>query len=255
MWRGLRIAALLAALVFVAAGAWVERHRTASWDGTLWIGIFPVAGDSSAATTDYLDGLSSERFASIERFFEREARRHDLPLARPVKVVLQPRVAEPPPRLAADAGMLGSIAWSLRTRWYARGQAAGSLADIRVFVVYHDPERMPAVPHSLGLQKGLVGVVHAFAEPDMDGENAIVIAHEVMHALGASDKYEPASGQPRFPEGYAVPQAEPRHPQPAAEIMAGRTALSPTEAEMPESLDEVVVGAATAVEIHWLAAP
>ena len=75
MWRGLRIAALLAVLVFVAAGAWVERHRTASWDGTLWIGIFPVAGDSSAATTDYLDGLSSERFASIERFFEREARR------------------------------------------------------------------------------------------------------------------------------------------------------------------------------------
>lgn len=252
MWRAVRIAVLAAVLVFVAAGAWVERHRTASWQGTLWIGIFPIAGDASDTTANYIDSLTDDEFASIERFFQREARRHGLPLERPVKVVLQPRVAAPPPRLAPDAGVAQRIAWSLRMRWYARGQAADSLADIRVFVVYHDPERMPAVPHSLGLQKGLIGVVHAFAEPDMDGENAIVIAHEVMHALGATDKYEAGSGQPRFPDGYAVPQAEPRHPQPAAEIMAGRTALSPTESEMPESLADVVVGATTAGEINWL---
>lgn len=255
MWRVLRIAALLAVLVFVAAGAWVERHRTASWDGTLWIGIFPVAGDDSAVTRDYVDELDAAQFTAIEGFFEREARRHGLPLERPVKVVLQPTVSELPPRLDPGAGVLGRIAWSLRTRWYARGQAAGSLADIRVFVVFHDPERMPEVPHSLGLQKGLIGVVHGFAEPDMDGENAIVIAHEVMHALGATDKYDLANGRPRFPDGYAAPQADPRYPQPAAEIMAGRTALSATEAEMPETLDDVVVGDATAREIHWAGTP
>ena len=46
-----------------------------------------------------------------------------------------------------------------------------------MFVLYHDPALTPQVPHSLGLTKGLIGVVYAFATPDMDGENAVVIAH------------------------------------------------------------------------------
>jgi hypothetical protein len=85
----------------------------------------------------------------------------------------------------------------------------------------------------------------------MDGQNAIVIAHEVMHTLGATDKYEPRSGLPVFPQGYARPDAEPRYPQPAAEIMAGRRPLSPGSAEMPAGLSAVEVGATTAREIRW----
>jgi hypothetical protein len=49
--------------------------------------------------------------------------------------------------------------------------------------------------------------------------------------------------------------AQPRHPQAAAEIMAGRVALASDEAEMPDSLADVVVGAATAREIRWRDAP
>jgi len=49
--------------------------------------------------------------------------------------------------------------------------------DIRIFVLYHDPALTPVVPHSLGLAKGLIGVVYAFAAPEMTGENAVVIAH------------------------------------------------------------------------------
>ncbi len=251
MWKALRIAALLTLLFAVATATWVDRERTTDWDSTLWIGVFPVAGDSSAVTRRYLSRLDASRLASIEAFFSREAKRHGVPLARPVRIDLHPEVHEPPPALPAGAGPLRSAAWSLATRAYAWRHARGTLSDIRVFVVYHDPALRPTVPHSLGLQKGLIGVVHAFADHPMDGQNAIVIAHEVMHTLGATDKYEPRSGLPVFPQGYARPDAEPRYPQPAAEIMAGRRPLSSGSAEMPAGLSAVEVGATTAREIRW----
>ena len=91
-----------------------------------------------------------------------------------------------------------------------------------MFVLYHDPERSPAVPHSLGLQKGLLGVVYAFADESMDGENAIVIAHGPCTPSARPTRYDPASGQPRLPGGYTrnLPRGR-RLPQRAAEIMAG----------------------------------
>ena len=255
MWRALRIAVLSTVLVVVAAGAWVDRRRTTDWDSTLWIGIFPLAADTSPVTRRYVDELRDEQFASIAAFFEREARQHGITLARPVRVQRYPAVRELPPRLERDAGVFGSMAWSLRMRAYAWQHAGESLADIRVFVLYHDPESTTAVPHSLGLQKGLLGVVYAYADPDMDGQNAIVVAHEVMHTLGATDKYDPVSGLPRYPDGYAEPAAQPRFPQAAAEIMAGRIAVAADAAGMPDSLEDVVVGATTAAEIRWRNAP
>jgi hypothetical protein len=101
------------------------------------------------------------------------------------------------------------------------------------------------------MQKGLVGVVHAFAAADMTRTNNVVIAHEILHTLGATDKYDLATGAPRFPDGYAEPERTPLHPQALAEIMAGRYAVSPGVFEMAHSLDEVHVGQATATEIRW----
>src|SRR5205807_8297574 len=106
-------------------------------------------------------------------------------------------------------------------------------------------------PDSHGLQKGLVGVVHAFAQPAMAGSNNIVIAHELMHTLGASDKYAPGSGEPLYPAGFADPERQPLSPQTQAEIMAGRRALSAQVFEMPQGLRDVVVGPSTALEILW----
>jgi hypothetical protein len=255
VWRTLRIAVLSTVLVFVAAGAWVDRRRTTDWDSTLWIGIFPIAADDQPATRRYVDRLDDGQFETIAAFFEREARQHGITLDRPVRVQRHPPLQDLPPRLERDAGVLGRMAWSLRMRAYAWQHAGDTLADIRVFVLYHDPATTTTVPHSLGLQKGLLGVVYAFADPDMDGQNAIVVAHEVMHTLGATDKYDPGSGLPRYPDGYADPAAQPRYPQDAAEIMAGRVAVAADEAEMPDSLEDVVVGAATATEINWRGTP
>ncbi len=120
--------------------------------------------------------------------------------------------------------------------------------DIRLFVLFHDPAVTPSVPHSLGLRKGLIGVVYTFAAPEMNGANNLVMAHELLHTLGATDKYDAASDEPRFPDGYGDPRQVPLYPQRFAELMAGRRMISPTRWEQPAGLDEVVIGPATALE-------
>jgi hypothetical protein len=124
--------------------------------------------------------------------------------------------------------------------------------QVRIFVHFHDPEFTSQVPHSVGLQKGLVGVVHAYAHAAMRGSNNVVIAHEIFHTLGASDKYDSATLAPLFPIGFAEPELSPVFPQRFSEIMAGRRAVSAAESEMPESLADVLVGEATAREIRWV---
>lgn len=98
----------------------------------------------------------------------------------------------------------------------------------------------------------MLGAVNAFASADQHGANGVVIAHEILHTLGATDKYDPATNHPRLPEGYAEPDAQPLHPQRRAEVMGGRIAVSPTKSEMPASLKQAVIGAATAREIGWV---
>jgi hypothetical protein len=123
--------------------------------------------------------------------------------------------------------------------------------DIRIFVLYHDPALTPSVAHSLGLTKGLIGVVYAFADPQMNGENNVVIAHELLHTLGATDKYRVGDDAPRFPDGYGDPRQVPLYPQRAAEIMAGRRMLSADRWQQADGLGEVVIGPLTAAEIRW----
>jgi len=225
-----------------------------TWRDSLYVGIFPVAADDRPATRAYLAALRREAFGSLEPFFAGEARRYGLPLAEPFRFELYPPPAAPPPQLAAGAGPVSTIWWSLAMRWYAwrSGAAAGRPAPhVRVFVLYHDPALSPRLPHSSGMRKGQIGLVHAFAADEMSGGNAIVIAHELLHTVGATDKYDAATDAPLYPQGYADPGQRPRYPQQRAEIMAGRRALSEREQEMPDALDECVIGAATAAEIGW----
>jgi hypothetical protein len=242
-------------LAIVAGQSWLDRYTTTAWKTPLWVGIFPANGDGSDAAARYVAELDPAAFDSIATFFEREGARYGLELEHPIRIVTYPVVIEPPPAPPPGAGLVGTAWWSLKLRWYARRHAqavSGPAPQIRIFVLFNDPVRNVRVPHSLGLQKGLVGVVYAFASRREQRRNAIVIAHELLHTVGATDKYDPETDLPRYPDGYGDPNRRPRYPQPSTEIMAGRRALSPTTAEMPESLAEVVVGSLTAREIRWV---
>jgi hypothetical protein len=149
--------------------------------------------------------------------------------------------------------VLSTVLWSLKLRFWAWHESghAGEPEDIRVFVLYHDPALTPSVPHSLGLTKGLIGVVYAFADPQMDGANDVVLAHELLHTLGATDKYDLRNDEPIFPDGYGNPLQVPLLPQRTAELMAGRRIIAPGHWEQVSDLDQVVLGPTTAAEINW----
>jgi hypothetical protein len=254
VWRNLRIAILLLILGMAAYSNWYDRYSTTDWDETLRVGVFPIAETDDEVTHNYIARLSAASVTDIEQFLNLEARRHGVAIARPVSVELYRPVEEKPPERAADGNLLQNMWWSLKLRMYARRavRASGGIPpQIRVFVRYHDPSFTRTVPHSVGMQKGLVGVVHAFADRGMTRTNNVVIAHEILHTLGASDKYDPSTLAPQYPSGYAEPERDPRYPQSVAEIMAGRYAIDSHTFEVPESLDDVVVGSATALEIRW----
>lgn len=245
---------LLVVLLVVAANAWLDRANTTSWDKTLWVGVFPMNGDGSAVAERYVSGLKPEDFASIETFFARETERHGIRIDRPIRIELYPSPSKLPPALPRDANALQTAWWSLKMRSFANSAAdvpGRAPSRIRIFVLYHDPATVTSLPHSLGMQKGLVGLVHAYAARNMAASNNIVIAHELLHTVGATDKYELGSGKPIYPAGFAEPDRDPRYPQQYAEIMAGQRAISDREQEMPDSLRDVIVGDVTAAEIGW----
>jgi hypothetical protein len=254
VWRNIRILILLLVLFWASVHTWFEQRDSTRWKQPLWVGIFPVNADGTPAARSYVEGLQAENFADIEDFMAHEAHRYGKPLEEPVHIVVYPQVQKLPPELKRDAGLLGTVWWSLKLRWYAWRNAdthGRAPPRVRMFVMYHDPSTLQTVPDSHGMQKGLIGVVHTFAQRQMAGTNSIVIAHELLHTLGATDKYDPGTGAPLFPIGFADPSQTPLYPQEEAEIMAGRRAVSPQDAEMPASLKAVVVGPATALEIRW----
>ncbi len=254
MWKTIRIGLLLLLLGAVAVHEWLDRVQTQSWREPLWVGIYPLNADGTATAQQYIDALSVKDFAPIESFFAREAHRYGVTLDEPVHIELYPQGEALPPALDPGSGPIGVAWWSLKLRWFAWrvAEVPGRVpARIRLFVLYHDPATLSTVPDSHGLQKGLVGVVHAFAVAGMAGANDIVIAHELLHTVGASDKYDLATGAPLYPAGYAEPDRKPRYPQAEAEIMAGRRALSAQQFDMPPGLASVVVGPGTAREIRW----
>lgn len=256
MFKTLRIALLLFVLFNVAAAAWLTRARAAAWNVPLRVAVFPVAADTSAVTASYIRRLDRERLAPIEDFFREEAARHGLTLSTPVEVHVgrEPEVAPPAPPHGARG--LPVILWSLKMRWYAwrHGVEDGPASHVRLFVLFHDPQLRASAGHSLGLQKGMIGVVNAFAGNAHTAQNAVIIAHELLHTVGATDKYDPATNLPVWPDGYAEPRREPLLPQSFAEIMAGRVPVSREQAEIPASLAEALVGPATAAEIGWVPA-
>jgi hypothetical protein len=255
VWRKLRIGILLLILAIAAWSYWYDRLSTTDWDETLTVGIYPIDESDDRPTHDYVANLGNPDIADVEEFLNEEAASYGIDIDRPVSVQMFPSVAERPPERASDSGVFGNMWWSLKMRMYARRAALSTGKDmpqVRIFVRYHNPEFTSQVPHSVGMQKGLVGVVHAFAVRNMRGSNNVVIAHEILHTLGASDKYDPATLAPLYPSGYAEPDRSPRVPQEFAEIMAGRYPVSRTELEMPTSLDHAVVGETTATEIRWL---
>lgn len=252
MWRNIRILILLLILLIVALNSYFDRVYSTDWNIPLRVAVYPINGDGSAAADQFIASLQADRFENLEKFFDQQARHWGLTLERPVRFRAAPQLHERPPALERNANMLSAVWWSLKMRYWAwQTPDPPGAPDVKLFVVYHNPALTPTLSHSVGMQKGLYGVVNVFADRSMIGSNDVITAHELLHTLGASDKYDPRTSQPLNPIGYADPNKQPLLPQTSAELMGGRIPVTATEAETPESLRQVVIGPLTAAEIRW----
>lgn len=253
MFRQLRILILLLILFVVAMDAWLTRAYSTDWKQSLHVSVYPINADGSELAESYIARLDEDDFDAIEAFLKREAGRYGQAITEPVRVTLGPRIGEQPPELGTEPNVLDVMLWSLRMRRWANNVADGReryAPDVRIFVRYHDPATTLALDNSVGIEKGMFGIVNAYASRRLTSQNNVIIAHEFLHTLGATDKYAPGTAQPLAPDGIAEPDLSPLYPQRYAEIMGGRIALAPDDAEIPGHLDLVVIGPQTAAEIR-----
>jgi len=251
-FRRIRILLLLGVLAAAISLTWLEQSMVRGWRAPLDVELIPINGDGSPQASETIRTLRERDFDDINAFLQRETARYGVGLSPVMRLTLLPELKEKPPAPPRDGNVLKTVFWSLNLRWWVYRQSDALLPQIgtiKLFVLYHAPQDGIALEHSLGLQKGLIGVVHAFADPMQTRQNNLVIAHEMLHTLGATDKYD-AEGRPVYPQGYAEPELPPHLPRHQAEIMAGRLVDGAGRVVMPPSLEQCVIGATTAHEIN-----
>lgn len=245
-----RVVLLLFVFVFVAFYTKLQRLESTAWIESLPVYIYPINASGDQAINQYIETLETTHFEGVERFFEEQWQQfHDVDY-RPIAITLQPPITSSPPTPSAGSGVLASVYWSLKLRWWSwQNSMDGERNTVHLYVIYHSTEKQ-RLAHSLGLQKGLIGVVNAYGHDDYHDTNQVVMAHEILHTVGASDKYDMSTGQPIFPEGFASPALE--YEQTKAEIMAGKIPVSETSSRMAGSLRQCVLNEKTAREIGWI---
>lgn len=252
-FRSYRIVFLLGILLLITGMTSWENWAVTQWKKPLEVVIYPINGDGTDDTQAYVESITTSHFQEISHFLDQQSERYFLN-KRPSSIVrLGTQVkALPPVAQKSERSALDALLWSLKLRHYAFHNTPflDSLGKVKLFVVYHKGEDGIPLQHSLGLKKGLFGVVHVFARAKQERQNNVVITHELLHALGATDKYD-ENLMPVYPAGLGEPEGGPHYPQSVAEIMAGRIAVSPTQAIIPENLDACVIGYKSAHEINW----
>ena len=217
----------------------------------------PSPATTLAGTLRYIDSLRHDEFAEIEAFLTREAKRYGIALRAAVQPATRRSALYPAlPQLAAGAGgarrLDVELAHALARNAPRIGLPMRPSGDIVVFAVFHEPADGAVLDRSTALEKGLIAVANLFADRTARGTNQIVLAHELLHTLSATDKYSLSSNAPVYPDGYAAPESRPLLPQTQGRAHGRPHSRSTIELRnMPASLREVVIGPATAREIGW----
>jgi hypothetical protein len=253
MWRKLRIVILLLILATVLQQVWFEKSDM-DWKNNFYVAVYPVNADGSAKVSEYLRTLTRNDFEPIAEYFAEEAEQYHLGLRRPIEVQLGAEVYEVPPAPPKDSSILSTIIWSLKFKYFAwhNSPKVNVKPAIRLYLLYYDPVTSPRLSHSTALNKGRIGRVNLFGDSTYAKQNLVIIAHELLHTLSATDKYDLNTTLPIYPDGFAEPDKAPLYPQNFAELMGGRVPVSDRLAEIPKSLKQTLIGSKTAREIGWL---
>lgn len=253
MWHKFRVAVLLLILAAVVQQNWIEKN-TLDWKNNFYVAVYPINADGSSQVSQYLQTLSRDDFEPVAAYFAETAAPYHLGLRRPIELQLGPIVSKIPPAPPHSASVFDTMLWSLKFKYFAwrNSPKVNVKPDIKLYLLYYNPQTNPRLSHSTALNKGRIGRVNLFGDRSYHQQNLVIIAHELLHTLNATDKYDLNTTLPRYPDGFAEPEKIPLYPQDFAELMGGRIPVSENEATIPKSLNFTLIGDKTAREIGWL---
>lgn len=251
-----RVTVLLTILLGVllwASGDYYQRRARTTWQRPLRVALILVEREPIEPSTI---ALLNHRVHELERRLASEYKRHEgreftpflLDVTGPVDAERAPPNTEEPGTLGLLRDTCARFFWTRDVD--ARADITRTGYDARIYLVMRRAERGLAFVEGESEYGGRVGIAQADIDPEMIDFALFVATHELLHTLGASDKYD-AAGRALYPTGFAEPERSPLYPQPGAEIMARNRPLSPGTERPPNTLDELFVGDATAREIGW----
>ena len=255
VFKLMRVVFLLSILFVIVAGTWMTEKRMAAWERPILVTVYPIVADTEAATRRFAQSIDEDSFDDVNLFFARASQPYGFTVTPAFRFQVAPVSDQMPPPVPAQFNTAAIAWWSLKMRWWAwvrewRDDLVGP--DIQMFMLFHSLNGNNEVGISVGMRKGRYGIVKAYARKSLQSENLVVFAHEMLHVLGATDKYVLTTGEPIYPHGFANPDQRPLFPQTYAEIMGGRIPLSSYSSSMPHSLEQCRIGRLTAEEIGFL---
>lgn len=258
MWKKIRIFILLIVLGTVMQQSFLDKADL-DWKDNFYVAVYPINAEdnnvkATAEVNAYLNTLMREDFEPVADYFAAEGTRYGLNLRRPVEIQLGEVVKQIPPPPPTNRSMFDAIIWSLKFRFFAwqNSPKVNVKPDIKLYLLYYNSKSNPVLSHSTALNKGRIGRINLFGDAQYADKNLVILAHELLHTLSATDKYSLETTLPAFPDGFAVPEKQPLYPQELAELMGGRIPIDETKAEIPPSLSFTLIGNKTAQEIGWL---
>jgi hypothetical protein len=257
-----RITILTALLLGVLTYAWLDyqrRHARTLWEHPLTVGVVVLDfGQGGGGVDDRALSLLATRASDLGRRLSDEFTRYRDADREMVRVLpFGPVYVKRRPPQPKGEGVLAALRHSYEL-WRYTSQVDEAAAvpsrglDSRIYVVAEpvsDEDRKQV--EGFSQQGGRIGIARVQLDESTIDLGLFVVAHELMHTLGATDRYD-ARGQTQIPDGLGNPAQHPLYPQATAEVMARNRVLEPGTEVPPETLDELSVGPLTAAEIGWI---
>ena len=254
VFKLIRIVFLLSIFFVILYSTWMTEKQMAAWERPITVTVYPILGDSDPQTARFARAINEETYDAVNRFFDRESGIYGFSVTPAFRFQLAEVSEDKPPDIPGQFEPAAIAFWSLKMRWWAwmMDLTDGLIqSDIQMFVIYHSLNGNNEVGISVGMRKGRYGIVKSYARDSLQDRNLVVFTHEMLHVLGASDKYIISTGEPIFPHGFAKPDQRPLFPQEKAEIMGGRIPINSYSSVMPKSLEQCKIGLQTAKEIGF----
>ena len=216
IFKLIRIVFLLSIFFVILYSTWMTEKRMAAWERPITVTVYPILGDSDPKTARFAQDINEETFDAVNRFFDRESGIYGFSVTPAFRFQLAEVSENRPPKIPGQFDPAAIALWSLKMRWWAWMMDLGDgliQSDIQMFVIYHSLNGNNEVGISVGMRKGRYGIIKFYAKDSFQDRNLMVFTHEMLHVLGASDKYVLSTAEPIFPHGFADPDQRPLFPQ------------------------------------------